>query len=384
MAIELEKILLEARDKEVSDIHLKPGRPPVFRIHGKLYPQDHYPIIRPEDTEELIKKHLTPIKLKELEEKMSADLAFSFSRMGRFRVNVYRQRGTWAFAIRAIPPFIKSIKELNLPKVLEKLALEERGLILVTGVAGSGKSTTLAAMLNHINKIKTVNIITIEDPIEYVLKDEKSIIAQREIGLDTRSFADGLREALRQDPNVIMVGEIRDRETAEIALLAAETGHLVFSTLHTLDATETINRIVSLFPPYQHEQIRLQLASVLRATISQRLIPRDDTFGRIPACEVMVNTARIREMIIDPKRTHEIKDAIADGYIPYGMQSFDQSLFYFWKLGVISKQTALENASKREMLELRMKGIAGGEGGKNWEIFERMAIRESKDRLKGG
>ncbi|MEO0230222.1 MAG: PilT/PilU family type 4a pilus ATPase [candidate division WOR-3 bacterium] len=380
MGIDLERLLLDAKEREASDVHIKVGHPPIFRIYGKLYVRDNYPVITREDTEELIRVYLSPSKQKELRERFSVDVAFSFPNIGRFRVNIFSQRGTWSFAIRAIPPLVKTIQELNLPSCLERIALEERGLILVTGVAGSGKSTTLAAMINYINVNKSVHIVTIEDPIEYLLRDVKSIISQREVGLDVMSFADGLREALRQDPNVIMVGEIRDQETAEIALLAAETGHLVLSTLHTLDARETINRIVSIFPAHQQEQVRHQLASVLKAVISQRLIPRDDIPGRIPACEVMINTHRIREMILDPKRTHEIFDAIADGYIPYGMQTFDQSLYYWYKLGYISEETALSYASKREVLELRMKGIAsGGEGGRNWEIFERMAMRKAKE-----
>lgn len=383
MGIDLERLLLDAKEREASDIHIKVGHPPIFRIYGKLYVRDNYPVVTREDTEELIRVYLSPSKQKELRERFSVDVAFSFPNIGRFRVNIFSQRGTWSFAIRAIPPLIKTIQELNLPACLERIAMEDRGLVLVTGVAGSGKSTTLAAMINYINMNKSVHIVTIEDPIEYLLRDVKSIISQREVGLDVLSFADGLREALRQDPNVIMVGEIRDQETAEIALLAAETGHLVLSTLHTLDARETINRIVSIFPAHQQEQVRHQLASVLKAVISQRLIPRDDMPGRIPACEVMINTQRIKEMIVDPKRTHEIFDAIADGYIPYGMQTFDQSLYYWYKLGYISEETALSYASKREILELRMKGIAsGGEGGRNWEIFERMAMRKAKE--KGG
>ncbi|HOK23068.1 MAG TPA: PilT/PilU family type 4a pilus ATPase [Candidatus Hydrothermia bacterium] len=383
MAVDLEKLLIDAKDKEASDIHIKVGHPPIFRIYGKLYPKENYSIVSKEDTEELIRLYLSAPKQKELRERFCVDFALNFPNIGRFRVNIYSQRGTWAFAIRAIPPLIKNIQDLNLPQVLEKIALEDRGLIIVTGVAGSGKSTTLAAMLNSINMTKTAHIVTIEDPIEYMLRDIKSIISQREVGLDVMSFADGLREALRQDPNVIMVGEIRDQETAEIALLAAETGHLVMTTLHTLDARETINRIVSIFPAYQQEQIRHQLASVLKAIISQRLIPRDDMPGRVPACEIMTNTARIREMMLDSKRTHEIFDAIADSYVPYGMQTFDQSLYYWYKLGLISEETALTYATKREVLELRIKGIAaGGEGGRNWEIFERMALRKIKE--KGG
>lgn len=380
--IELERLLREAREKDVSDVHLKVGREPIFRVHGSLYPQSEYGVISKDDMEFIIESMITPEQEERLKHDLSIDVAFVIEGVGRHRVNIYRQKGEWAIAIRLIPAFIKSITELNLPRVLEKLALSRRGLILVTGVAGSGKSTTLAAMLSHINKNRTCTIITIEDPIEYELEDEKAYIVQREVGLDTQSFAHGLKEALRQDPNVIMVGEIRDLETAQTALLAAETGHLVFSTLHTLDARETINRFIAIFPSHQQDQIRLQLAAVLRATIAQRLVPRSDMPGLVPAAEIMVNTARISEMIKDPSRTHEIQDAIADGFVPYGMQTVDQSLFYLWKKEVISKETALEFATQRETLELRMRGISSGEEGRNWELFERRALRELREKKK--
>ena len=382
--IELERLLREARDKEVSDVHLKVGREPVFRVHGSLYPQYDYGNVTKDDMEFIIESIITPEQEERLKRELSLDVAFVIEGVGRHRINIFKQRNEWAIAIRLIPAFIKSVRELNLPRVLEKLALSKRGLILVTGVAGSGKSTTLAAMLSHINKNRTCTIITIEDPIEYELTDDKAYIVQREIGIDTKSFASGLKEALRQDPNVIMVGEIRDLETAQTALLAAETGHLVFSTLHTLDARETINRYVSIFPPHQQDQVRLQLATVLRATIAQRLVPRSDVLGLIPAAEIMVNTARISELIKDPTRTDEIHDAIADGFVPYGMQTIDQSLFYLWKKEVISKETALEFSTQRDTLELRMKGIQSGEEGRNWELFERRALRELRERRKIG
>lgn len=380
--IEIERLLKEAREKDVSDVHLKIGREPIFRIHGKLYPQYEYGTLSKDNLEFIIESIIAPEQEERLKKELSLDIAFVIEGVGRHRVNIFKQRGEWAIAIRLIPSFIKSVRELNLPRVLEKLALSKRGLILVTGVAGSGKSTTLAAMLSHINKNRTCTIITIEDPIEYELEDDKAYIVQREVGIDTQSFSHGLKEALRQDPNVIMVGEIRDLETARTALLAAETGHLVFSTLHTLDARETINRFVSIFPPHQQDQVRLQLASVLRATIAQRLVPRSDMPGLVPAAEVMVNNARISELIKDPQRTHEIQDAIADGFIPYGMQTIDQSLFYLWKKEVISQETALDFATYKETLRLRMKGISTGEGGKNWEIFERRALRELRESKK--
>ena len=329
--------------------------------------------------ENIIDTILRPEQMKILEEKMAIDTGFS-DPYGRYRVNIYRQMGKYALAIRVISTEVKSIRELNLPRVIEKIAMEERGMILVTGVAGTGKSTTLAAMINHINNRKTVNIITIEDPIEYELKERNSIITQREVGIDTVSFYAGLKEALRQDPNVIMVGEMRDLETVSTALNAAESGHLVLSTLHTLDAKETINRIVSIFPPNYKDMAMTQLASVLKAVISQRLVPRADGTGRVPAVEIMVVTERIKEMIKNPERLTDIYDAIAEGYVPYGMQTFDQSLFYLYKRGLITKEVALEYATNKESLRLRLDGILDSSD-KTWALFEEMAKR---DRLEFG
>ncbi len=380
--IELSQLVKEAREKEASDLHLKIGREPVFRIHGKLYSEEQYGRLSKEDIEFFMDSLITEEQEEKLKEHLSVDLAYYVEGVGRHRVNIFKQRGEWAIAIRIIPAFIKSVRELNLPLALEKLAMSQRGLILVTGVAGSGKSTTLASLLSHINKNRTCSIITIEDPIEYLLEDEQAFIVQREIGLDTVSFADGLKEALRQDPNVIMVGEIRDYETAQTALLAAETGHLVLSTLHTLDAKETINRYIGIFPPHQQDQVRNELSAVLTATIAQRLIPRSDIMGLIPAAEIMVNNAHISQLIKDPNRTTEIPDVIADGFVPYGMQSIDQSLFYLWKKEIISKETALEFSTHKETLDLRMKGISSGDEGRNWELFERRALRELREKKK--
>ena len=368
------RLLKFAREKNASDIHLKPGKPPILRIYGNLHILRDIMPLSDSAIENIIDTILRPEQMKVLEEKMSVDTGFSDS-YGRYRVNIFRQKGKYALAIRVISTEIKSIRELNLPQVIEKIAMEERGLILVTGVAGTGKSTTLAAMINHINKLKTVNIITIEDPIEYELKEFNSIISQREVGLDTVSFYAGLKEALRQDPNVIMVGEMRDLETVSTALNAAETGHLVLSTLHTLDAKETINRIVSIFPPNYKDMAMTQLASVLKAVISQRLVPKADGTGRVPAVEIMVVTERIKEMIKNPDRLSEIYDAIAEGYIPYGMQTFDQSLFYLYKRGLITKEVALEYATNKESLRLRLEGILDSSD-KAWAIFEEMAKRD--------
>ena len=373
------RLLKFAREKNASDIHLKPGKPPILRIHGKLHIlRDTMPLTE-SAIENIIDTILRPEQMKILEEKMAIDTGFS-DPYGRYRVNIYRQMGKYALAIRVISTEVKSIRELNLPRVIEKIAMEERGMILVTGVAGTGKSTTLAAMINHINNRKTVNIITIEDPIEYELKERNSIITQREVGIDTVSFYAGLKEALRQDPNVIMVGEMRDLETVSTALNAAESGHLVLSTLHTLDAKETINRIVSIFPPNYKDMAMTQLASVLKAVISQRLVPRADGTGRVPAVEIMVVTERIKEMIKNPERLTDIYDAIAEGYVPYGMQTFDQSLFYLYKRGLITKEVALEYATNKESLRLRLDGILDSSD-KTWALFEEMAKR---DRLEFG
>ncbi len=269
------------------------------------------------------------------------DLAYGVPGLGRFRVNVFQQRGTLGAVLRVIPFKVMTIRDLMLPPVLEKIALEERGLVLVTGTTGSGKSTTLAAMIDHINANETNHIMTIEDPIEFLIRDKRSIVNQREVGVDTVSFSQALKSALRQDPDVILVGEMRDLETIETALTAAETGHLVMSTLHTLDATETINRIVSVFPPYQQKQVRMQLGTVLRAVISQRLVPRADGKGRVAAVEVLKATARVRELIEDKDRTKEIPDAIAQGHQTYGMQTFDQSLMNLVRQSVITYDEAL-------------------------------------------
>jgi twitching motility protein PilT len=291
-------------------------------------------------------------------ENREVDLAYSVAGLGRFRCNTFQQRGTIGMIFRVIPMKVATIEELALPKVLKKIAAEERGLVLVTGTTGSGKSTTLAAMIDEINTTRTAHIMTVEDPIEYLHRDNRSIINQREIGVDTMSFSQALRSALRQDPDVILVGEMRDFETIETALLAAETGHLVFSTLHTLDATETINRIIAVFPPHQQKQIRIQLASVLKAVISQRLIPKTDNKGRAPAVEVLISTAFIRDCIMDKEKSHLIHGAIAQGTSQYGMQTFDQSIFYLFQQKLISYEEALRWASNVDEFKLKVQGIS--------------------------
>jgi twitching motility protein PilT len=297
------------------------------------------------------------------------DLAYGVPGLGRFRVNVFQQRGTIGVVLRVIPFKISTIEQLLLPKTLEKIAAEQRGLILVTGTTGSGKSTTLAAMVDHINSNETCHIMTIEDPIEFLIRDKRSIVNQREVGVDTLSFAQALKSALRQDPDVILVGEMRDLETIETALTAAETGHLVLSTLHTLDATETIARIVSAFPPHQQKQTRLQLGSVLRGVVSQRLVPRADGKGRVAAVEVLVCNSRVREMIEDKDRTKEIPQAIAQSYTTYGMQTFDQSLMLLFKGNVITYEEALRQCSNPDDFALRVSGISATSDSQ-WDNFE--------------
>ena len=300
---------------------------------------------------------MSPGQREVFKKKNDIDLAYSVPGLGRFRCNIFIQRGTIGLVFRVIPMRIPTIEELHLPDVLKKISMEPRGLILVTGTTGSGKSTTLASMMDNINTNKTEHIMTIEDPIEYLHRDKRSIVNQREIGNDTESFSKALRAALRQDPDVILVGEMRDFETIQTALTAAETGHLVLSTLHTIDATETINRIISVFPPYQHKQVRMQLASVLKAIISMRLVPKIDGKGRVPAVEVLIATAMIKDCILDPDKSKMIPDVIAQGALHYGMQTFDQSLFNLYKGGLISYEEALRRATNPDDFALKVKGI---------------------------
>ena len=368
--MELNELLMKAVNIGASDIHLKAGHPPFFRINGELIPQTEYDPLGPSDVARLAYQMMNERQRDYFMEHHEIDMALGLPGIGRFRVNVFQQRGSVAIALRVIPYEIRGFEELNLPvKPLEKLSQELRGLILVTGPAGVGKSTTLAAMIEYINTHRRCHIITIEDPIEYLFRDKLSIISQREVGVDTKSFLDALKMALREDPDVIMVGEMRDFETINTALLAAETGHLVLSTLHTIDATETINRIISVYPPHHQRQVRLQLANVLRGIISQRLLPRADGKGRVPAVEILINTPRVRECIIDRERTAEIPRAIAEGYVVYGSQTFDQSLMWLYKRGLITLEEALRHCSNPDEFVLRVKGILGTSS-MGWEVFE--------------
>src|SRR5512134_612414 len=368
--MELNEILQIALRAGASDIHLKAGLPPMFRVDGALVPLKDARRLPPEEIGRMCFGIMNEYQKEKYKQTNEVDLAYGVPGLGRFRVNVFQQRGTLGVVLRVIPFKIQTIEQLMLPKVLEKVALEERGLILVTGTTGSGKSTTLAAMIDHINAVETNHIMTIEDPIEFLIRDKRSIVNQREVGVDTMSFSQALKSALRQDPDVILVGEMRDLETIETALTAAETGHLVMSTLHTLDATETVNRIISAFPPYQQKQVRLQLATVLRAVISQRLVPRADGRGRVPAIEVLLATGRVRELIEDKDRTKEIHDAISQGHVSYGMQTFDQSLMFLLKSNLITYEEALRQATNADDFALRVSGISGTSDSK-WDSFEK-------------
>jgi len=351
-------LLTLAVEKRASDLHLKVGSYPMARIDGHLAPISDEKQLDHEDLVTMAASIMSTAQRQKFKDSQEVDLAYSVPGLGRFRCNVFQQRGTIGCVLRVIPVTVKNLDELGLPSVLKTIADAERGLVLVTGTTGSGKSTSLAAMIDHINHTRTAHVITIEDPIEYLHRDHQCIINQREIGVDTRSFAHALRSALRQDPDVILVGEMRDMETIETAMHAAETGHLVFSTLHTLDATETINRIISVFPPHQQKQIRLQLASVLRAAIAQRLIPRADASGRAPAVEVLVATPFIKDCIVDKDKTHLIAGAIAQGTSQYGMQTFDQSIFSLFESQQISYDEALRWASNVDEFKLRVQGIS--------------------------
>jgi twitching motility protein PilT len=368
--MDLNQILLEALNVNASDVHIKVGLPPVLRVNGALRLMRD---VKPFD-QNLVSKMALGIMNEWQKDRFiknkEVDMGYEIYGMGRFRINIFQQRGKIRIALRIVPYKVQNLTELNLPQVIEKIAMESRGLVLVTGTTGSGKSTTLASMIDVINSRRLCHILTIEDPIEFVHEDRKAVIDQREVGSDTSNFADALRSALRQDPDVILVGEMRDFETIETALTAAETGHLVMSTLHTVDATETINRIISAFPPYHQRQVRLQLAAIVKGIIAQRLVPKADSLGRVPAVEVMVSTARTRECIVEKDKTAEIKDAITKGFTTYGMQSFDQSLMLLLKRGLITYDEALRQSSNPDDFALRVKGIMSG-GDTSWDHFEK-------------
>ncbi len=376
--MELNDILGMALKSNTSDIHLKAGIPPVFRIDGNLRPLPKAPRLTTESVRNMCEAIMNDRQRAKFAEVNEIDLAYGVPGLGRFRVNVFMQRNSVSAVFRAIPFKIATLDNLVMPPVLKKIAEESRGLVLVTGATGSGKSTTLAAMIDYINSTRTAHIVTIEDPIEYLHRDRKCIINQREVGFDTTGFAPALKSALRQDPDVILVGEMRDLETTETALAAAETGHLVLSTLHTIDAPETISRIVSMFPPHQQRNVRLQLSNILKGVISQRLIPRIEGKGRVAAVEVMISTAWIRELIDDQEKTYQLREAIAQGYTTYGMQIFDQALMDLVKRKIISYKEALRQSSNPDDFKLKFSGI-DSTSDTSWKDFERGKEQEKQE-----
>ncbi len=366
--INLQALLKEMVNLRASDLHLKVQGPPVFRIDGDLRRSD-LPDLGKEDLKDLAEQALSPVQMETLERDLGIDFALMVPGVARFRGNIHTQRGTYAMTYRCVPMLIPTLDEINMPAILEEIALKPRGLVLVTGTVGSGKSTTLAAMINKINESKSSKVITIEDPIEYLHADKRGFIVQREVGEDTPDYAAALKHVLRQDPNVILIGEIRDQETMHIALTAANTGHLVFSTLHTIDAMQTMNRVISFYPPHQHKEIRFLLAASLQAVVSQRLVKLAASAGRTPAAEILVCNAAVRDYIVDAEKTALIRTAIQEGFTEYGMQTFDQSLMRLYKAEKISFEEALSSASNPSEFDLRARGIEATSD-TSWEIFE--------------
>ncbi|MFQ5606526.1 MAG: type IV pilus twitching motility protein PilT [Candidatus Zixiibacteriota bacterium] len=354
----LKQLLTEMLKYNASDLHIRVNVRPHLRIDGNLQQIPCDPVSA-DQMDSYVNQILNDTQKERFAKKMELDLALSVVKLGRFRINLYRQRGTVGIAIRSVNDIIPSMEELNLPDVVKKIADSRRGLVVVTGVTGSGKSTTLASMIEYMNETRSENVVTIEDPIEYVYRDKNCIISQREVGGDTESFPAALRHAFRQDPDVILIGEIRDIETMSIALTAADTGHLVLTTLHTLNAIETVSRMINFFPPHQHQQIRLLLSGTLEAIICQRLLRRCDEPGRIPACEILVSTGAIRECLLAEGKTHDIIGLVEDGATQYGMQSFDQALMQHYRANIIDFEEALQNATNSDDFDLRVKGITG-------------------------
>jgi twitching motility protein PilT len=383
MAMNINDLLKMAVERKASDLHLKVGSHPVLRIDGELAPLGELKRLMQEDTIAMAFSIMNARQKQRFKEEFELDIAYSVPGLGRFRCNVFQQRGAVGLVMRVIPARIQSVRELMLPPVLERICEERRGLVLCTGTTGSGKSTTLAALIDYINNSRGEHIMTIEDPIEFLHRDKKSIVNQREVDVDTRGFSPALRAALRQDPDVLLVGEMRDFETIETALLAAETGHLVFSTLHTLDATETVNRIISVFPPHHQKQIRIQLSQVLRAIVSLRLVPRADGIGRVPAAEVLISTAYIRECIENKEKTKYIREQIALGTSQYGMQTFDQSLFQLYKSGLITLDEALKRATNPDEFKLKIQGVQFTSDISREQMEEALAIPGEGDLLSG-
>lgn len=376
MSVSLDEILKLATQKGASDVHLKAGLIPVIRKHGDLRPlSSSLATLSGEEIEVMAHGLMDEKQKAQFEAQKDLDLSYGIPGLGRYRINVLKQRGTVRMVIRNIPDRILNFEELNLPSTIGKIAETERGLILVTGATGSGKSSTLAAMVDHINRTQSKHILMIEDPTEYLIKDRKSIITQRELGSDTISFALSLRAALRQDPDVILIGEMRDRETIEIALLAAETGHLVISTLHTTDAQETINRVLSSFEPHQQYQVRLQLAAVLKSVVSQRLCQRKNGQGYVPALEVLMNNKRVADCIADPERTHELRSIMEESKSVWGMTTFDQSLLEMVHEEKISYEEALKTSTNPENFAIRYSGVSQQGEGQAWSNSTKQKAR---------
>lgn len=353
----INKLLIGMVEKKASDLHIRSGMPPVYRINGELALALNEKIT-PESAKDILYLMIPSRIQKEFEQKLEVDFSFAVPNVGRFRGNAFRQRGSVAIVLRQIPTIIPSFDDLSLPKVMKKFCQLPRGLILVCGPTGSGKSTSLAAMIDYVNHDRAEHIVTVEDPIEFLYRDKKSMISQRELGTDTLNFSEALKHVLRQDPDVILLGEMRDLETTSTAITAAQTGHLVLSTLHTTDAVQTINRIIDLYPPYQQSQVRDQLADVLKGVICQRLIPTADGVGRVPACEILVATALVKKAIGD-NQMQDVQDAIRQGQY-YGMQSFHQSLLKLYQDEVIKLEDALEAASNPEEFMMAVRGITSG------------------------
>ena len=356
--LDIDSALRTLVEKGGSDLHVKVAAPPTIRLHGELVPLAGFEALTAEETEKAFHDIAEVRSVSEFEAEGEADFSYAISGLSRFRVNTFKQRGSTSIVCRAIPFEIRSVEDLGLPSVVTNLAEEQRGIILVTGTTGSGKSTTLAAMIDHINRTRSRHIVTLEDPIEYLHPDKRSIVNQREVGSDTVGFGRAMRRVLRQDPDVILIGEMRDEETVHTALSAAETGHLVLSTLHTVDASETINRIIDFFPPHQQQQARVMLASTLKGAIAQRLVPDVTGEGRVPASEVLVVTGRVQDLILNPEETGKITEVISEGEY-YGMRTFDQALLSYVAAGRITEQVAMEYASNPHDLKLML--AAGGQ-----------------------
>ena len=369
--INIDAMLMHAIDNNASDLHLKSGLPPILRKNGELSPLTEYESISPTHMKNIALGLMNDRQKTDFKKELQIDLGYSITGVGRFRVNIFLQRGAVGIVFRIIPATIKNFDSLHLPPVLEKLAQEMRGLVLVTGITGSGKSTTLSAIVDYINRHRSCHIITIEDPIEFTHKDNKSVISQREIGVDTIDFSSALRGALRQDPDVILLGEMRDLETIQTALVAAETGHLVLSTLHTTDATETVSRIISVFPPYHQKQVRIQLAETMKGIVSQRLMPTIDGKDRVPAVEILITNARVKNCIVDKEKTKDLADVIYKSHATFGMQTFDQSIMHMMKEGLISGEEALRQASNPDDFALRAKGGITSTTDTGWDEYSK-------------